>query len=651
MPNSLIRYTLDGSEPKLHHGSIYAGPVAIAPAAGGGASGTRTVRAAAFAPAAAPGGASTHSYLFITGTPGGGDSSDYEYTNSADAAKSGSANWQAVWSEIKTAAASNNYELARQWIDLENLADYMLLNFYAGNPWDWNPNQNWMAGGPKQPGRGGWKFFCWDADIILQDVTSNATTRNVPDGLFAMLMQKHEAFRVLFRDRVYQHCFNGGALTGPRALAAYNTGRAEIMDSIIAETARWQPPAAALAQPPWDRNGEWEAEYQHYVNTWFPQRTDILIAQLRECGWYPNDPPEFSHPGGTTEQPVLLAISNPNAGGAIHYTLDGSDPYTSAGALVYADAIPINEPCSVAARVRDENGGITKQGSGKAALTGAGKLFAGPLVIERGVLQITGNATPAASSAVAVQRGGQLRLVSDGAPLYQFGGPISLRGDGRGDEIPDSEGMGKLGALRYDPRSSSGNHATLANALAFPESATIHVAGSNNRLDLTGTLDGPGGFRKSGGGILGLADDHSAFTAQILVDNGTLRLRGTLGSPLTLAAPGVLDAVGACTSIGGNGLLKIDRARLTCPAVSGVAMAFMISGESPDNALLVADSVTALSGLSLFLDLPLAPTAATRVQGGLLLPAAAPWSAILNHPALKILTPDSAGSHSFEGRN
>ena len=58
-----------------------------------------------------------------------------------------SANWQAAWTQLKAAAAVSASEAAR-WIDLPQLADYMVLNFWAGNAWDWNPNQNWMAGGP-----------------------------------------------------------------------------------------------------------------------------------------------------------------------------------------------------------------------------------------------------------------------------------------------------------------------------------------------------------------------------------------------------------------------------------------------------------------------------------------------------------------------
>ena len=254
----------------------------------------------------------------------GGEKTDYEYTNGANANKSGSDQWKTTWRRLKSLATSN-YDEARRWIDMENLADYMILNFYAGNTWDWNPNQNWMAGGPNQPDRGGWKFYCWDADIILQDVNNDATGKNVPDGLFRALMDNHEPFRVLFRDRVSRHLFNNGALTPDRALEIYRHWHDHLHTSIVAETARWQPNNPASA--PWDRDGEWSAEFQHFQRIWFPRRTKIVIRQLRDRGWYPVDGPVFSHPGGPVRQPLSVTLAHPDGQSQILYTLDGSDPY------------------------------------------------------------------------------------------------------------------------------------------------------------------------------------------------------------------------------------------------------------------------------------------------------------------------------------
>ena len=263
----------------------------------------------------------------------GGEPEDYHYTNSA---RTGSDHgngdrWSSTWSRMKR--STSHYEEAREMIDLENLADYMLLNFYAGNTWDWTAQHNWMAGGPKDPGRGGWKFFCWDSDIILQDVRNNPVAINVPDGVFHSMLS-HDDFRVLMRDRIYKFCFNDGLLTPERVAPVYNYRMEEIFLPLVAETARWQPSSATRL--PWDRDGEWTTEWNHMKEIWFPQRTDILLDQLRTTRvrgqvLYPVETPEFSQRGGLVEpgfQPRLTTES-----GAIYYTTDGTDPRLPGGAI------------------------------------------------------------------------------------------------------------------------------------------------------------------------------------------------------------------------------------------------------------------------------------------------------------------------------
>lgn len=283
-----------------------------------------------------------------------GDAEDYEYTNGASGSKTGSDNWAQIWQGLKSAANVSS-EAAARWIDLENLADYQILNYYAGNPWDWNPNQNWMAGGPNRPDSpsGGWKFFGWDSDICLQDPNAWVFDKNVPDGLFTTMM-RHEEFRMLFRDRVYKHCFHGGALTPDRVQQVHSRRADEIRLSIIAETARWQ---GAAARPPWDRDDEWEAELARMGN-FFQVRSGILLNQLRNNGnWYPVEAPEFALRGGFVSlghQPVLSASV-----GTIYFTTDGTDPRlpggrinSSARAYRVPGDLEINDAMVVRARVR-----------------------------------------------------------------------------------------------------------------------------------------------------------------------------------------------------------------------------------------------------------------------------------------------------------
>ena len=269
----------------------------------------------------------------------GGAKEDYHFTNGANRGKTGSDHgngdtWWANWAELKSRARGDDYAAAAELIDLENLVDYMLLSYYAGNTWDWNPNQNWMAGGPKTPGAGGWKFYSWDCDIIFQDVNGNNLSKTVPDGVFADLVRNHEEFRILVRDRIYKHFFNEGALTPQSVHTVFDFRANQIVDSIVAETARWQP--GSPRSRPWDRDGEWMDEWDHYKEVYFPQRTEIVLGQLRSTRvgreiLYPVEAPEFSQRGGTVPanfKPALLTEE-----GSIFFTTDGSDPRLPGGEI------------------------------------------------------------------------------------------------------------------------------------------------------------------------------------------------------------------------------------------------------------------------------------------------------------------------------
>jgi len=277
----------------------------------------------------------------------GGDDKDYEFTNSANGSKSGSDNWQTVWSQVKSAANIGG-GTARQWVDFENLADYMILGFYSGNPWDWNPNQNWLTGGPNQAGQGGWKFYSWDSDVIFQDPQADVTNKSVPDGLFNTLISDPD-FEVAFRDRIYHHCFRDGLLTPAQAQAVLDLRAAELEVSIVAETARWQDSAVSA---PWDRDGEWDNELNRMRNSYFPNRHTTLLNQFRARGWYPTEAPEYVLRGGAVASGYQPSISA--AAGVIHFTTDGSDPRTSGTAQVFTPGnITITAPTQVRVRALD----------------------------------------------------------------------------------------------------------------------------------------------------------------------------------------------------------------------------------------------------------------------------------------------------------
>lgn len=259
----------------------------------------------------------------------GGDAEDYHYTNSG---RTGSDHgngdlWSDAWNQVKSAATSGG-ESSRDWINWESLADNQLLYFYCGNDWDWTTQHNWMAAGPKNPGKGGWRFFSWDCDVMLYDVRANNLDQTAPDGVFNSLMNDDD-FKIFFRDRVYQFCFHEGLLSPGGPTPSFEYRMNEISAALVPETARWQPTSADSL--PWDRDGEWRDEWDYVTDTYFVQRTDILLNQLRSRGWYPVEAPEFEQHGGEIAagfSPVIT--SDP---GTVYLTTDGSDPRLPGGAI------------------------------------------------------------------------------------------------------------------------------------------------------------------------------------------------------------------------------------------------------------------------------------------------------------------------------
>lgn len=304
-------------------------------------------------------------------------------------------------------------------------------------------------------------------------------------------------------------------------------------------------------------------------------------------------------------------------------------------------------------------GGITKTGLGIASFTGEGKNYSGPTRIEQGVLRVTGNASMANTASITVLDGGQLRLVSDKTPTYTFGGDITLNGLGRGSEIPDSSGQGKLGSLRYDPGSNANSYAILTNNVILASATDLHVDGGTNTLEILGSLSGSSGFVKTGGGTLALSADNASFANAIQVDNGTLLVRDNLGASITLGESGILDAAGSVGSINGTGTLVLPATALQTPSLASQHLDMLFTSTSaPDlanpsasgNPLLITDSPGTPQSLDLYLDLGETPTAGTVLQGGYLLPLNASWAPVFDIPSIRVFVVDAAGSHSFRNK-
>ncbi len=231
---------------------------------------------------------------------------------------------------------SRNPEM-ESMLDVANLIDYMLINFYGSNT-DWD-HHNWAAIRNRvEPGTG-FKFFCWDAEHLLKSVNGNVLNENnnyCPSRIFQQL-RKNKSFRLLFADRIQQLCFNGGLLTPGSATDRWNIRSAQVEAAIPAEAARWGDYRRDVHQfqtsGPFDLynyDNYWVPQRRYMLDTYFPDRTSAFLNQLRGAGLFPNlDAPDFfvngnPYPGYLVEKGDELTMTSRE--GMIYYTTNGKDP-------------------------------------------------------------------------------------------------------------------------------------------------------------------------------------------------------------------------------------------------------------------------------------------------------------------------------------
>ena len=222
-------------------------------------------------------------------------------------------------------------------LDVVNLADYMLLNFY-GNNTDWD-HHNWAAMRNRVDPGSGFKFFSWDAEHMIKDINGDNLDENndkCPSRVFTKL-KANEDFVRLFADRVYKHCFNNGTLTPETAKSLWIERKNEVEPAIISESARWGDYRRDVHQ--YQTSGPFHLyTYEdHYLphqnfmlNSYFPSRTDIFLEKLRNEGLYPEvDAPEISLNGNAEFSPIITEgdlLSMSATEGTIYYTTNGTDP-------------------------------------------------------------------------------------------------------------------------------------------------------------------------------------------------------------------------------------------------------------------------------------------------------------------------------------
>lgn len=289
----------------------------------------------------------------------GGDADDWEVFNDF-------ANPGLRWLEMMAIANGSietqaSYDNIKNYLDLENYADYMLLHYYADAE-DW-PSHNGYAAVNAVSGDGKYRFFVWDQEIALDKFSWNRYNDARGGAEPFQRLRRNDEFLILFADRVQKQMFNGGALSEEGSATRYAKVGGWIDKAIVAESARWGDTqdttagAQSVEQPsPLDdidhdaypeaphaphlfftREESWLVELNNVIDHYIPTLHDqtnsrSIIRELRANNLFPSiDAPVFSQHGGDIPMGYPLEITADI--GSIYYTLDGSDPRLVGGSL------------------------------------------------------------------------------------------------------------------------------------------------------------------------------------------------------------------------------------------------------------------------------------------------------------------------------
>jgi len=278
----------------------------------------------------------------------GGKPEDWDAINSGDV-KSGSLQaWNTFITGVRTVTTLAQYQRLKglnsdgtrndtfhEYFDATNYIDYMLVNIWGGN-WDW-PNKNFWFGRHRGGLAGGFKFYLWDFENTMGNnrdrsplnmVSPRAGVTDSWVGEPHDRLKRFSEYRMEFADRVQRHFFNGGTLAPESLTGRYRELADRVEPAVIAETARWGDDNWTTPQDLTD----WRRERDWLLGTYLPQRTGVVLAQLRNSGLFPQiSAPVFSPAAGSVTRTTPIQLTT--TASELFYTTNGIDPRLPGGGI------------------------------------------------------------------------------------------------------------------------------------------------------------------------------------------------------------------------------------------------------------------------------------------------------------------------------
>ncbi len=272
--------------------------------------------------------------------------------------------WNAMVTALNThngSPTAANYAAALNYIDPVNVADYFLTNIYI-NTEDW-PGNNWAAQRERAPA-GRYRLVMWDAEgafgrfgqaIQYNTIDGKCLANTECSNCFRLLFPNPE-FKLLVADRINKYFFNNGLLDDR------DTVNSPIAKHINFFKAKVDPLIRFITgNPNESADLGWYTSHQNPSTGRRAYLFGPAAGSFSNKGLWPaTQPATFSQHGGIVSGNYPLTITSPS-GGTVYYTLNGSDPRLSGGAispsaLIYSGAVNLNTLTTVKVRVRSASG-------------------------------------------------------------------------------------------------------------------------------------------------------------------------------------------------------------------------------------------------------------------------------------------------------
>ena len=263
-----------------------------------------------------------------------------QYEGNDNIAEGDKTAWDDMIRRLNAPTNIQNWDKVLEVADVENMANYYLLNIY-GATWDW-PHNNWVAA-RERSAEGRYRLYVWDAEgamnnagnrpvsqeMIRTYILGTSTGQNGQTGTRGELrdlwrgLTRWEEFRLLFADQIQKHLFNGGILDDRDQLNSHIRNRFDGLKDEFEDLLRLIENQAVNT-----------GKVLRWINPAIGRRR-YLFGPVREDFrdndlWPEIAPPAFSQFGGSVSEGYPLLITNENT--MLYYTTDGSDPRILGGA-------------------------------------------------------------------------------------------------------------------------------------------------------------------------------------------------------------------------------------------------------------------------------------------------------------------------------